>query len=238
MKLIKVFFLIVFILCCELTSAQQRFKIENGSFLIVGKRTQLICGEMHYSCIPHEYWRDRLKRTKAMGLNTISTYVLGNFHKRQPDIFDFKGQADLSHFIKLTQEESLYVLLRPGLYVCAEWDFGGYPYRLLNEEGMVFRSRNEHFLKACERYIMRLGEELSSQTINRGDNILMVQLENEYGSYGDDKIYLSALKNMIQKAGFDIPLLTCDRGGQIEAGHLERVFPAINGVLGDDILRL
>lgn len=147
MKLIKVFFLIVFILCCELTSAQQRFKIENGSFLIVGKRTQLICGEMHYSCIPHEYWRDRLKRTKAMGLNTISTYVLGNFHKRQPDIFDFKGQADLSHFIKLTQEESLYVLLRPGLYVCAEWDFGGYPYRLLNEEGMVFRSRNEHFLK-------------------------------------------------------------------------------------------
>ena len=139
---------------------------------------------------------------------------------------------------KLTQEESLYVLLRPGLYVCAEWDFGGYPYRLLNEEGMVFRSRNEHFLKACERYIMRLGEELSSQTINRGDNILMVQLENEYGSYGDDKIYLSALKNMIQKAGFDIPLLTCDRGGQIEAGHLEGVFPAINGVLGDDILRL
>ena len=238
MKLIKVFFLIVFILCCELTSAQQRFKIENGSFLIVGKRTQLICGEMHYSCIPHEYWRDRLKRTKAMGLNTISTYVLGNFHKRQPDIFDFKGQADLSHFIKLTQEESLYVLLRPGLYVCAEWDFGGYPYRLLNEEGMVFRSRNEHFLKACERYIMRLGEELSSQTINRGDNILMVQLENEYGSYGDDKIYLSALKNMIQKAGFDIPLLTCDGGGQIEAGHLEGVFPAINGVLGDDILRL
>lgn len=98
--------------------------------------------------------------------------------------------------------------------------------------------RNEHFLKACERYIMRLGEELSSQTINRRDNILMVQLENEYGSYGDDKIYLSALKNMIQKAGFDIPLLTCDRGGQIEAGHLEGVFPAINGVLGDDILRL
>ena len=173
-----------------------------------------------------------------MGLNTISTYVLGNFHKRQPDIFDFKGQADLSHFIKLTQEESLYALLRPGPYVFAEWDFGGYPYRLLNEEGMVFRSRNEHFLKACERYIMRLGEELSSQTINRGDNILMVQLENEYGSYGDDKIYLSALKNMIQKAGFDIPLLTCDRGGQIEAGHLEGVFPAINGVLGDDILRL
>ena len=216
MKLIKVFFLIVFILCCELTSAQQRFKIENGSFLIVGKRTQLICGEMHYSCIPHEYWRDRLKRTKAMGLNTISTYVLGNFHKRQLGIFDFKGQADLSHFIKLTQEESLYVLLRPGPYVFAEWDFGGYPYRLLNE----------------------LGEELSSQTINRRDNILMVQLENEYGSYGDDKIYLSALKNMIQKAGFDIPLLTCDRGGQIEAGHLEGVFPAINGVLGDDILRL
>ena len=214
------------------------FKIENGSFLIVGKRTQLICGEMHYSRIPHEYWRDRLKRTRVMELNTIPTYVFWNFHKRQPGIFDFKGQADLSHFIKLAQEESLYALLRLGPYVCAEWDFGGYPYWLLNEEGMVFRSRNEHFLKACERYIMRLGEELSSQTINRRDNILMVQLENEYGSYGDDKIYLSALKNMIQKAGFDISLLTCNEGGQIEASHLEGVFPAINGVLGDDILRL
>ena len=103
---------------------------------------------------------------------------------------------------------------------------------------MVFRSRNEHFLKASERYIMRLGEKLSSQTINRGDNILMVQLENEYGSYGDDKIYLSALKNMIQKAGFDISLLTCNEGGQIEASHLEGVFPAINGVLGDDIFKI
>ena len=93
-------------------------KIENGSFLIVGKRTQLICGEMHYSCIPHEYWRDRLKRTKAMGLNTISTYVLGNFHKRQPDIFDFKGQADLSHFIKLTQEKVfMYYYVQASMYV-------------------------------------------------------------------------------------------------------------------------
>ena len=103
MKLVKAFFLIIFALCCGLISAQQRFKIENGSFLIDGKRTQLICGEIHYSRIPHEYWRDRLRRAKAMGLNTVSTYVFWNFHERQPGVFDFKGQADLSHFIRLAQ---------------------------------------------------------------------------------------------------------------------------------------
>lgn len=225
-------------LICVSLSAEERFKIENGKFLIDGKQTQLICGEMHYSRIPHQYWQDRLQRAKAMGLNTISTYVFWNFHERQPGDFDFKGQANLSRFISLAQEEGLYVLLRPGPYVCAEWDFGGYPYWLLNDPDMVYRSNNEEFLNACQGYISRLGEELGGQSINNGGNILMVQLENEYGSYGNDKVYLAALRDMIEQANFNVPLMTCDGGGQMEAGHLDGVFPSINGVLGDDIFKI
>lgn len=217
---------------------EPKFEIKEGSFLIDGKETQFICGEMHYPRIPKEYWGDRLKRAKAMGLNTISTYVFWNFHERKPGEFDFEGQADLAEFIRLAHKEGLYVILRPGPYVCAEWDFGGYPWWLLQEDGMVYRSDDERFLKACERYINRLGEELSDLTIENGGPILMVQVENEYGSYGSDKVYLGKLRDMIKNAGFNVPLMTCDGGGQMEAGYVEGAFPTINGVVGEDIFKI
>lgn len=212
-----------------------KFTVDNGVFAINGEAIQLICGEMHYPRIPKEYWRDRMQRARAMGLNTISTYVFWNFHELQPGQFDFEGQADLSEFVKIAAEEGLYVILRPGPYVCAEWDFGGYPYWLLNEKDMQYRTRNPKFLAACDRYISRLGEELKDQTIANGGNILMVQVENEYGSFGDDKVYLNSLKEMIEKAGFNVPLMTCDGGGQMEAGYLEGTLPTINGVFGEDL---
>ncbi len=219
-------------------TAQQRFEIKDSSFLLDGKSIQLICGEMHYPRVPKEYWQDRLKRAKAMGLNTISTYVFWNFHERTPDVFDFQGQADLAEFIRLAQKEGLYVILRPGPYVCAEWDFGGYPWWLLEEKGMVFRSNDERFLKACNQYIDRLGKELSGLTVENGGPILMVQVENEYGSYSNDKVYLGKLRDMIKNAGFNVPLITCDGGGQMEAGHVDGAFPTINGVVGEDIFKI
>ena len=106
------------------TIKKERFEIKKGQFLLDEEPIQLICGEMHYPRIPREYWRDRLKRAKAMGLNTVSAYVFWNFHERQQGQFDFEGQADLEQFIRLAQEEELYVILRPGPYVCAEWDLG------------------------------------------------------------------------------------------------------------------
>ena len=129
----KIIFLLLLFGIIQLNRAQESFTIQGHQFVLNGKPVQLICGEMHYSRIPHEYWRDRLKRAKAMGLNTISTYVFWNFHEKQPGVFDFKGQADLSDFLHIAQEEGLYVILRPGPYVCAEWDFGGYPWWLLEE---------------------------------------------------------------------------------------------------------
>ena len=156
----------------------RQFEVRDGKFMLDGKSVQLICGEMHYPRIPKEYWRDRLKRAKAMGLNTVSAYVFWNFHERQPGVFDFEGQADIAEFVKTAQEEGLWVLLRPGPYVCAEWDFGGYPYWLQKDTGMVWRSDNPAFLAACERYIHRLGQELAPLTVTNGGNILMVQVEN------------------------------------------------------------
>lgn len=213
----------------------KKFEVKDGNFMLDGKAVQLMCGEMHYPRIPQEYWRDRLKRAKAMGLNTVSAYVFWNFHERQPGEFDFEGQADLAKFIRTAQEEGLWVLLRPGPYVCAEWDFGGYPYWLLKDKEMVFRSNDERFLAACERYINRLGEELAPLTVTNGGPIIMVQVENEYGSYASDKEYLGKLRDMIRNAGFDVPLITCDGAGQMEAGYVEGALPTVNGAVGDDI---
>lgn len=226
------------LLLMSFSGVEERIKLDGGAFNINGKDVQLICGEMHYARIPHEYWRDRLKRARAMGLNTISIYVFWNFHERQPGKFDFKGQADVAKFIRLAQEEDLYVILRPGPYACAEWDFGGYPSWLLKEQNMVYRSKDSRFLKYCERYIKALGKELAPLTINNGGNILMVQVENEYGSYAADKEYLVALRDMIKEAGFNVPLFTCDGGGQIEAGHINGTLPTLNGVFSEEIFKI
>lgn len=215
----------------------QKFEIRDGKFMLDGKPVQLICGEMHYTRIPREYWRDRLKRARAMGLNTISAYVFWNFHERQPGRFDFKGQADIAEFVRIAQEEGLWVLLRPGPYVCAEWDFGGYPYWLQKDSGMVWRSDNPAFLAACERYIRRLGKELAPLTVTNGGNILMVQVENEYGSYGSDKVYLGKLRDLLRDAGFNVPLMTCDGAGQLPAGQVDGTLPTVNGAVGEDIFK-
>ena len=219
-------------------SSKERIKIDGGTFNVDGKDVQLICGEMHYARIPHEYWRDRLKRARAMGLNTISVYVFWNFHERQPGEFDFSGQADVAEFVRLAQEEGLYVILRPGPYACAEWDFGGYPSWLLKEKNMVYRIKDPRFLEYCERYIKALGKQLAPLTVNNGGNILMVQVENEYGSYAADKEYLAALRDMIKDAGFNVPLFTCDGGGQVEAGHIDGALPTLNGVFSEDIFKI
>lgn len=213
------------------------FEIKDGHFCLDGKNVQLICGEMHYPRIPREYWKDRLRRARAMGLNTVSAYVFWNYHERQPGVFDFEGQADIAEFVRTAQEEGLWVILRPGPYVCAEWDFGGYPYWLQKDKDMTWRSDNPHFLEACQRYINHLGKELAPLTVTNGGNILMVQVENEYGSYNNDKVYLGKLRDMIREAGFNVPLMTCDGAGQMEAGYVDGALPTVNGAVGEDIFK-
>jgi beta-galactosidase len=184
---------------------------------------------MHYARIPREYWRDRLKKARAMGLNTVSTYVFWNAHEPKPGVYDFTGSLDVAAFIRMAQEEGLYVILRPGPYSCAEWDLGGLPAWFLAAPNIVLRSTDEKFMAPAERWIKRLGQELAPLQLARGGPILAVQVENEYGSFGNDKVYMKGINDALRNAGFtDSLLFTADGADELADGTLPGVFAAIN----------
>ncbi|GAB3573242.1 glycoside hydrolase family 35 protein [Hymenobacter daeguensis] len=205
------------------------FALGPDQFLLDGKPFQMISGELHYPRIPREAWRARLKMAKAMGLNTVGTYVFWNAQEPQPGQYDFTGNNDVAAFVKMAQEEGLWVILRPSPYVCAEWEFGGYPYWLQNIAGLKVRSQEPQYVAAYRRYLQAVGKQLAPLQVSHGGPILMVQVENEYGSYGADKAYLALNKKLFEEAGFDGLLYTCDPVKDVAAGHLDGLLPAVNG---------
>ena len=211
-------------------TTKHSFALGDSAFLLDGKPFQMISGEIHYPRVPREAWRARMKMAKAMGLNTIGTYVFWNVHEPQKGVYDFTGNNDIKAFVQIAKEEGLWVILRPSPYVCAEWEFGGYPYWLQNEKGLVVRSKEAQYLQEYKNYITAIGKQLAPLQVNHGGNILMVQVENEYGSYGSDKEYLAINRKMFIDAGFDGLLYTCDPKPDIANGHLPGLMPAINGV--------
>ncbi len=208
--------------------------IEGDHFALDGKPLQIISGELHYERIPREYWRDRLKKARSMGLNTISTYVFWNVHEPRPGVYDFSGSRDVATFARIAQEEGLYVILRPGPYACAEWDLGGLPAWLLADPNIVLRSSDEKFLGPAERWLQRLGRELGPLQITHGGPILAVQVENEYGSFGKDKEYMKRILAAIKDAGLgDVLLYTADGGDELPAGTLPDVHAVVNSGPGE-----
>lgn len=223
--------LFVFFLAYSIKSyGQHSFALGDSVFLLDNKPFQMISGEMHYSRIPREAWRQRMRMAKAMGLNTIGTYVFWNVQEPEKGKFDFGGNNDIAAFVRIAQEEGLWVVLRPSPYVCAEWEFGGYPYWLQNEKGLVVRSKEKKYLAEYRQYLMALGRQLAPLQVNHGGNILMIQVENEYGSYGDDKEYLAINRRIFREAGFDGLLFTCDPPNDMAKGHLPGLLPAVNGL--------
>jgi beta-galactosidase len=210
--------------------AKHSFELADSVFLLDGKPFQIVSGEMHYPRIPREAWRHRMKMAKSMGLNTIGTYIFWNLHQPRKDVFDFNGQNDIVEFVKIAQEEGLWVILRPSPYVCAEWEFGGYPYWLQNTGNLKVRSTEPQYLESYRKYIHEIGRLLAPWQINHGGNILMVQVENEYGSYGSDKEYLNVNRQLFVDAGFDGLLYTCDPAPDLVKGHLPGLLPAVNGL--------
>jgi len=232
MKRICVIFFVCFLACKADGYAQEqhRFALGDSVFLLDGKPFQMISGEMHYSRIPREAWRQRMRMAKAMGLNTIGTYVFWNVQEPEKGKFVFSGNSDIAAFVRTAQEEGLWVVLRPSPYVCAEWEFGGYPYWLQNEKGLVVRSKERRYLMEYKNYLLALGKQLAPLQVNHGGNILMIQVENEYGSYGDDKEYLAINRRIFRDVGFDGLLYTCDPPNDMAKGHLPGLLPAINGL--------
>ena len=209
--------------------AAHTFALGDSTFMLDGKPLQIISGEMHCYRIPREYWRDRIRKAKAMGLNTVGTYVFWNAQEPEPGKFDFSGNNDIAEFIRIAKEEGMWVVLRPSPYACAEWEFGGYPWWLLKDKSLKVRSRDPKFIKYYREYIMQLGKQVAPLLVTHGGNVLMVQIENEYGSYSNDKAYLDLNRKIFREAGLNGVLFTCDGPSQMPAGYLPGYLPAVNG---------
>lgn len=210
-------------------SSPQTLTVKDGQFLLNGKPFRIISGEMHYARIPRAYWRDRFRMAKAMGLNAVTTYVFWNVHEPRPGLYDFSGNLDVTEFLREAQQEGLYVILRPGPYACAEWEFGGFPAWLLKDHSTVVRSRDPKFLEPAKRWIQRLGQELAPLQIGNGGPVILVQVENEYGSFGDDHAYMQAIHKMFVDAGFTkSQLYTADGADEVPAGSLPDLPVGIN----------
>ena len=192
------------------------FKIGENDFLLNGKPYVIRCGEMHFARIPKEYWVHRLKMAKAVGLNTVCAYLFWNMHEPQPGQFNWSGMADAAEFCKLAQKEGLFVILRPGPYACAEWDFGGFPWWLLKKKDIKLRTQDSYYLERCRMYLNQVGKVLAPLQVTNGGPIIMTQVENEYGSYGDDKEYIGKIRDYLVEAGFKVPLFTCDGPSQLK----------------------
>jgi beta-galactosidase len=203
--------------------AKHTFSLSPSEFILDGEPFQIISGEMHPARIPAEYWRHRIKMAKAMGCNTISVYIFWNYHESEEGIFDFTTENhNLGEFIKTVQDEDMWLIVRPGPYVCAEWELGGIPPYLLRIPDIKLRCMDTRYMAAAERYIVRLSEEIRPYLITKGGPILMIQIENEYGSFGNDRNYLLRLKELWAANGIDIPTFTGDGPTtyMLEAGTL------------------
>jgi len=225
-KSIQIILVLIFILLPVSLTAQKAkhtFKFSATEFLLDDLPYQIISGELHPARIPAEYWKHRIKMAKAMGCNTISAYIFWNFHETEEGVFDFtKDNHNLAQFIKTVQDEDMWLILRPGPYVCAEWELGGIPPYLLRIPDIKLRCMDPRYMAAAERYIARLAEEIRPYLITRGGPILMIQIENEYGSFANDRNYLQKLKEIWASNGIDVPTFTGDGATpyMLEAGTL------------------
>ncbi|GAA2810952.1 beta-galactosidase [Kitasatospora paracochleata] len=205
-----------------------RLEIAADGFRLDDRPLRIISGGLHYFRVHPEQWADRLHKARLLGLNTVETYVPWNLHAPRPGEFRLDGGLDLPRFLDLAAAEGLHVLLRPGPYICAEWEGGGLPSWLLAEDGIELRSRDPRFLGAVDDYLADLLPPLKPYLSTSGGPIIAVQLENEYGAYGDDAGYLADLAELLHTHGVDVPLFTCDQPSDLARGGLDGVLRTAN----------
>ncbi|MES2006075.1 MAG: beta-galactosidase family protein [Bacteroidota bacterium] len=221
--------LVVFLMYSQCAMAQtpsgiHSFGFKGNVFVLDNKPFQIISGEMHPARIPKIYWRHRIQMAKAMGCNTIAAYIFWNYHETKPGVFDFVSEnRNIAEFIRICQEEKMWVLLRPGPYVCAEWDFGGLPSYLLKIPDIKIRCSDPRYLQAAERYIRNLSLQVKDLQCTKGGPVLMVQIENEYGSFGNDRKYLEQLRSTWKQNGITVPFYTSDGATayMLDAGNID-----------------
>ncbi|RIO02360.1 beta-galactosidase [Mammaliicoccus sciuri] len=208
-----------------------KFEI-NADFLLDDKPIQILSGAIHYFRVPKDDWYHSLYNLKALGFNTVETYIPWNYHEPREEHFEFSGEKDIQYFIQLAEELGLYVIIRPSPFICAEWEFGGLPSWLLNYKDMRIRSSDQRFIDKVDRYYAQLFKILKPLQIDHNGPIIMMQIENEYGSFGEDKSYLNMIKGLMIKHGTTVPLFTSDGGWAqtLRAGSMaeDHILPTAN----------
>ncbi|WP_130858702.1 glycoside hydrolase family 35 protein [Gracilibacillus phocaeensis] len=201
-----------------------------AQFIYQDKPITIVSGAIHYFRVVPEYWQDRLAKLKACGFNSVETYIPWNLHEPQEGQFYFEGMADLTAFIELAEKQGLFVILRPTPYICAEWEFGGLPSWLLADRNMRLRSSFQPFLEKVDAYFDRLLPLLKPYLSTNGGPVIAMQIENEYGSFGNDTAYLEYLRDSMRTRGMDVLLFTSDgaEDSMLQGGMIPDVLETVN----------
>lgn len=209
------------------SSAAADFRIAGSGFQLGGHPFVIQAGEIHPARVPVEYWEHRLRMLRAMGMNSVSSYLFWNEHEPNPGEFCWEGQQDIGKFCRIAHELGLKVILRPGPYVCGEWDFGGLPWWLMQEKQIWLRSSHSGFMEPARRYFKEVVRELSGLQITQGGPIIMIQVENEYDGFGRDQYYISELCRTLRDGGIEVPLFTSEMGGTMRASAVPDLVRAV-----------
>ena len=212
------------------------FEAGKGAFMLNGEPFVVKAAEIHYPRIPQQYWEHRIKMCKALGMNTICIYIFWNIHEQQEGVFDWSGNNNVAEFCRLAQKNGMYVIVRPGPYVCAEWEMGGLPWWLLKKKDIKLREQDPYFMERVKIFETEVGKQLAGLTIQNGGPIIMVQVENEYGSYGKNKPYVSEIRDCLRSVGFDkVALFQCDWSSNFTDNGLDDLVWTMNFGTGANI---
>ena len=239
-KLLKIFALAAFLLAAPAmvlaANKSGTFTTGDKTFLLNGEPFIVKAAEVHYPRIPRPYWEHRIQMCKALGMNAVCIYIFWNIHEQQEGQFDFTGNNDVAEFCRLAQKNGLYVIVRPGPYVCAEWEMGGLPWWLLKKKDIRLRERDPYFMERVKIFEEKVGEQLKPLTIQNGGPIIMIQVENEYGSYGEDKPYVSEIRDCLRSIyGEQMGLFQCDWSSNFEKNGLDDLTWTMNFGTGANI---
>ena len=237
LKKLFIYALVILILpSCAGKKQPGTFAVGDKTFLLNGEPIVVKAAEIHYPRIPKEYWEHRIQMCKALGMNTICLYIFWNIHEQEEGRFDFTGNNDVAAFCDLAQKYGMYVIVRPGPYVCAEWEMGGLPWWLLKKSDIKLRDNDPYFLERTKIFMGEVAKQLKDKQITRGGNIIMFQVENEYGSYGTNKEYVSNIRDILVESGLnEVPLFQCDWNSNFENNALDDLTWTINFGTGANI---
>lgn len=243
LSLVCLFAILLSTFACTPGKNAGKFEVGNKTFLLNNKPFVIKAAEIHYPRIPKEYWEHRIEMSKALGMNTICLYIFWNLHEQEEGKYDFSGNKDVAEFCRLAQKHGMYVIVRPGPYVCAEWEMGGLPWWLLKKQDIRLREQDPYFMERTKLFMNEVGKQLADLQISKGGNIIMVQVENEYGSFSTDKPYIAEIRDIVKGAGFnEVPLFQCDWNSNFENNALEGLLWTINfgtgANIGDQFRRL